>query len=289
MNLPLIRGPEPNVTYACAQRGVEKRAALFYDRIFVSEDSLCKDYLPDVPTEISFSCNFFTHIHLIEVLSEILDSVRKQQEADRPFNDQVITDVIKEISIKPSIVALQKAGYSISPVYSEEPAFNLDYPLGSAAVFQAAITNIAEIVESETSWDQILEFRQDPKALDLYRTFRLWATDAVNAESVSHAQDLIEQRIADREWALRKHGFKTVVGSMSSILSWDGLAMAAGGAGLTAYLASPNWAAISAGAVIVGKAAVWMAQRYIEREDLKRSKNPEVAIICEARRRFQKQ
>ena len=55
---------------------------------------------------------------------------------------------------------------------------------------------------------------------------------------------------------------------------------------MAVYLASPIWAAISAGAVIVGKAAVSLAEYYIEREDLKHSKSPEVALICEARRRF---
>lgn len=279
MQMPQHRGPDPQLKYAYAQKGAEKRAALFCDKIFVSED-----YLPDIPRELSFHDDLSIK-HFLNIATRTIEALKERYPPDYIFEEDLI-DVLQEVVMRTHIDSLQATGYAISPVYAKQQSFLLDYPSGQDAVYQAGITNIAEIVESETSWEQILEFRKDAEALSLYRSFRLWVSDGAKAKSIRHAQDLIGQRIAHREWALRKHGLKTVTGSLSSILSWDGLTAAAGAAGLTAFLASPTWAAISAGLVIVGKSAVWLAERRIELEDVERYKHPEVAIICEARRRF---
>jgi hypothetical protein len=287
MKRPQMPGPEPNVTYACAQKGVEKRAALLYDRILTSQDEGLKDYVPYVPAELALSPPCILWDDLWDTLRELIDSARHLEAIGHPFSQDIVREAQKEVSLKPFVRALQASGYAIAPVYLSDAAFHFDHPVGPAAVYQAAITEIPDIDEAATSWDEILEFRHDAAALGLYRAFRLWANDAVKAESVAHAQDLIGQRLENREWALRKHGFNTVVGSMTSILSWDGLASVAGSAGLAAYFASPRWAAISAGGVIVAKSALWLAQRNIERAELARSAQAEVAIICEARRRLQ--
>lgn len=58
------------------------------------------------------------------------------------------------------------------------------------------------------SWEQILEFRQDRGASRKYRNIRLWLRDGLHAETITEASELVEKKIEDYEWAIRKHGLK---------------------------------------------------------------------------------
>lgn len=160
----------------------------------------------------------------------------------------------------------------------------VDHPAGSVLAYQAAMENIPEIVESQVSWEQVIEFRSDKEALRKYRELRLWLEYSLSAQSVEHARDLIAQKVEDYEWAIRKHGLKTATGALSQIFSWQGLISVAAGVGVGAALGGPIWSALTGSLLTVGRASVWIADRTIDKQDILHGPNSETAIICDARR-----
>jgi hypothetical protein len=150
---------------------------------------------------------------------------------------------------------------------------------GDQIAFQAALGSIPEIIEERASWEQILEIRRDPDACRKCRDLRLWLTYSLEARSLQQAQDIIEKKIEDYSWALRKHGLETTTGTLSSILNWKGLTAIAGGSAIAALGTSPLLSTLAAGSVVLGNAAVWIAKRRIALEDLKRGPNSEIALI----------
>lgn len=65
-----------------------------------------------------------------------------------------------------------------------------------------------------------MEFRRDAEATGKYRDLRLWLQDGISGQSVAHATDIIDQKIDDYSWAIRKHGLSTVPGAVTYLFDW---------------------------------------------------------------------
>ena len=159
----------------------------------------------------------------------------------------------------------------------------MDYPSGNNIVYQAALENLPDIIEDQVPWEQVIEFRSDKDAIRKYRALRLWLEYSLSAQSVEHARDLIALGIEDYEWAIRKHGLKTATGALSSIFSWKGLISITAGVGVGAAIGGPVWSALTGTIFTVGRAAVWIAERMIQRKDIQRSPDAAVALIYDAK------
>jgi hypothetical protein len=160
---------------------------------------------------------------------------------------------------------------------------------GDSVAFVAAMSMIPEVAEQHLSWDQIREFRDDSDALRKYRALKSWLQTAINAKTLSEAEDIIAQKLENYEWAIRKHGLRTVTGGLAAVLASDSLASIAAGAGIAALLHRPIWALISTGLIAGTKAALWVAERKIDLRDVKYGPNSEVALLYEARRLAERQ
>jgi hypothetical protein len=183
--------------------------------------------------------------------------------------------------------AFLRAEYRMTPVYNLERGFwQSREQKGPATAYQAAIENLPDLIEDETSWDEILAFREDTDAVRKYRALKLWLEHSLQADSVEHAKDIIGKMIDDYGWALKEHGLKTATSALSKVLDWKGMAQIASGASVGAVLGGPVGSAIVGGLILGAKISVWLAERTIEHEELKRAPGSEIAIIYEARRKF---
>jgi hypothetical protein len=159
-------------------------------------------------------------------------------------------------------------------------------PTTIQTAYTAALNSIPLVVEDECTWAQVWEFRRDPEAKRRYRQLRTWLRDGLAASSVSHAQGLIEQRIEDYCWALKRHGLRSALGTLKAIVKPDNM-VAASVATLSAGLVTGTvGAAITAGVALSNQVALEVGTFLLERQDIKRGLGSESALIYEARRRF---
>ncbi|MCK4406778.1 MAG: hypothetical protein KAV44_03815 [Bacteroidales bacterium] len=267
--------PKHNERCAYAQPGTSKRAALLFDRISTRDENVPNDILFFIPD---------AHHHFKAVSKIFINKFRDSADLDRKYNEDEVVDLLIEFDARLSVDSFLRCGYIVTPVYNHQVKFFLDYPKGSTIAYQAALQNLPTIIEEEASWDQIVEFRKDKMALTNYRKMISWLNNYLQAESISQAEDIILKRIEDYEWALRKHGLKTATGALSSILDWKGISALASGAGIAGIIGGPIWSAITGGIVLSAKISIWIAEHMIDREEIKRGKGSEIAVICDAKR-----
>ena len=157
---------------------------------------------------------------------------------------------------------------------------------GNTTAYRAALTGLDLVDEKSLTMEQVEEFRRDPEATRKYRDLRLWLHTGLAARSTAEATDVVGKKLAAYDWAIRKHGLKTITGAIHSILDSRHVAAIAGGAGVSALIASPVWGAVLGGLLVGANVATWIADRAIELEEVKRGPHSEIAIIYEAREQF---
>jgi len=113
-----------------------------------------------------------------------------------------------------------------------------------------------------------------------------WLHDGLGAGSVTEATDILQLKLDAYQWAIKKHGFRTITGALQSILDSRHLAAIAGGAGLGTMMAGPVWGAVAGGLLVGTNVATWVANRAIELEDVYRGNDSEIAIIYDARKQL---
>jgi len=274
-----IKFPQESETYAFPQRGVLKRAGLLFDRLHPA------DFSHEIPEEIHFYVPE-AHNYFKQAQRKVLRRFMKGLHPKPGYTAQQVADICRDSYVQTSVESHSRAGFYVLPVYDHQRQFLVDFPSGSSIVYQAALANLPDVIEETASWDQILDFRKDQDALRKYRALRLWLHNALLTRSVEEATDVICLKVEDYEWALRKHGFKTATGAISSILDWKGLTAIIGGSSLAAVMGGPIWSALTAGFITITRISVWVAERMIEKKEIERGEGAEVAVIYEAKKRF---
>ena len=93
-------------------------------------------------------------------------------------------------------------------------------------------------------------------------------------KSQSFIEEDVEQKLEDYEWALKKHGIKTILGEISEVLV---------GGGIFA-IADPKLGLFAAGAIVVGKVIVKVGQALLDFDDIERGPNSEISWVYEVKR-----
>ena len=152
-------------------------------------------------------------------------------------------------------------------------------PFGNQHVYQGVLNNVPVVLETELTWEQVVEFREDQEARRKYRDLHLWLEHDTEFNSERHATDVIAQKLEDYRWAIKKHGLKTMVEAISSFVSLGAFVPPAGGAAAAAMGLTPIAGALAGGALAVAGATAWIAKRRLDVEDVKRGANREVAYL----------
>jgi hypothetical protein len=281
---------------AIAVPSQSKRAALLFDKIWAPwpkvggdpADPNLEEAFNEIPEDVRFYNSEFDsilEIRLAQLLHVDIEAAKFLVGSSMTVLDPRMCYDFYRIITLDVLKYYNSNSFNIVPVYSTENEFHSDFPKGGVVAYQAAFENLP-LISAANPWDQILDFREDKKAVKKYRNLGLWIDDALKASSLSHAIDLIEKKIEDYEWAIKKHGFKTVTGALSSILSSDTLVSIAAGGGIAAIIGGSLWASLVAGLIISGKISVWVCDRLIDLEDVKRGQHSEVALLYDAKKKF---
>lgn len=291
------RLPEPGNTYAIVQgEELHKPAGLLFDKINIFPGAAPVEEIMKIPEEITFGLKSvrdevskgWTNEDTKDYLKKIMEVEEKIGLKKENSWKRDLIDFPAFIMIKNAVKAYSNLGIKVIPIYSStNEVRRFLFSVGRSIAYEAAMDKILLVSNEDVAWDQIMEFRKDEDAKKKYRSLRLWFEDGLKTESIGHATDVISKRIEDYEWAIKKHGLKTRTGALSKILSLKSIASIAAGAGLTSLVGGPVWSMIAAGSLISSKVILWIADRKIDREDIKHEFQ-DIAYLLDIQKKFEK-
>jgi hypothetical protein len=173
-------------------------------------------------------------------------------------------------------------GVCAIPMYATPADFQAEFKPGDRAIIVATLRSVGVVDEAAITWDQIHEFRRDLSARTKYRRLVRWLDAEMVGKTTAQILDEVAVRLNDYEWALRKHGIATVIGSIEQ--AFDPKFIAAVSVGATALsLSSGLDALLAAAGTFVAKAAIEIAKRLINIRDIEHGPTAEVAFIHAAK------
>ena len=163
---------------------------------------------------------------------------------------------------------------TLTPIYLTQTEFHEGTSYESTGL-EVCIDCIPAIVDSDLTWEQVFETRRDKEAVQKFNRLRRWFTTDLAKKSAVEIRAILEKKLDDYEYALRRHGIKTALAGATSVLSF-----VAGPAAVQLLTSSPL-AAVAGGLVLASGAIAWIGQSLIERSDLNRE---EVAYIYDVKK-----
>lgn len=258
-----------------------KTAALAFDRVYRSP--LLAD---PVPKEIGFFGATEPEVALMSIVAVAFAAQQVGVELpQRAFGGDTEDNRAQNLRLLCSRLPSAIHAYP-TILYDDVGSVERDYPAGSQEILTAAIRDIALVDEGSLAWEQVLEFRSDVQASRRYRRLIRWVDAKLLSQSASAVCDEIADRIEDYEWALRKHGIKTLLGAVSCLLDPRFVKAVSVSVATTAFATSGVWAALAGAVLVAGKAAVSFGTQWVDSLDHLREEGHEVAYIHEVKRRL---
>lgn len=124
---------------------------------------------------------------------------------------------------------------------------------------------------TNTSWEHLLEFREDGESKKSLRRMRLFLFENYTDKSRNYIQDDLLQKLDDYEDAVKKWGFETITSSLSFLITSKSLITTVVAAFVSALLGRTELltASLLAGTAIeLGKIAIHIGQRGYELKDM---------------------
>jgi hypothetical protein len=297
-DMPTREVPQRDETLAIALLR-PKVAALSFDRVWAGAH-------PDVPKHLSFFGDSQIEVRLVaaNLLSNVVEN--QMSKGSPVFSHSDLMNLNREILFgafqyqddaaaksfiqgNPEglsrVVASafqQQYGMRPIPVYATQESRDLAYRQGSTEALVSILSNLGVVDEQRTTWEQIREFRRDKQATAKYRALVHWLDDTMIGKPISFIEDEINRRIDDYQWSIKKYGMETVVGTLAAIADSKSLFGAAATYVTLATLGNDLVAAVAGVGILVAKASTHVARAALNLEDIKRTKNPEVAYVHQA-------
>jgi hypothetical protein len=170
-----------------------------------------------------------------------------------------------------------------TPIYASIDAQNTEYRPGNSEAIVAAFVKLGIVDEQSTAWSQVLEFRRDDEAKRKYRRMIRWLDSNMVGSTPVAIADELALRLEDYQWALRKHGLQTTLGSLSAILDARSLLSAAVAYTTLSFATDQLLASIAALGTLAATTSLHVGKALLNLEDIKRTTNPEVAFVYETK------
>lgn len=177
-----------------------------------------------------------------------------------------------------------KYGIPMATLFSTIDDRNEEYQEGNREAVCAVLSNIEIVDEDNVSWEQVLEFRKDKEVCNKYRRFLHWLDKEMVGKSQAFIEDEVSQKLQDYEQALKKHGIRTILGTIQETLDGKYLLGAAGAAAPFALAGDPVLGALAGAGLIVGKVVVKLIQTKLDFEDVERGPNSEISWVYETKK-----
>jgi hypothetical protein len=165
-------------------------------------------------------------------------------------------------------------GIRLTPIYLTPSEYD-EITAQDSTGLEVALDHVPRVVDSELTWEQVLEFRKDKRSREMLDRLRRWFAMDLLEKSQDEITNILGKRLDDYQWAVRKHGLQTVIAGATSVISF-----VVGPAMLQLLTASPL-AAVAGGVALASGVTAWVTNKLIEKTDIERD---EVAYIYEVRK-----
>lgn len=177
-------------------------------------------------------------------------------------------------------------GAHLIPVLDGLDQYQQVFPKGYQEVIVTALTDLAVVDESQLTMRQVVEFRRDHEASRKYRRLLQWLEKEIEGKTVQELIDTIAESLSDYEWALKKHGIKTVIGAVSETFDGKYLVGASMAAGSLTIAGHPTLGILTGVGITIGKMTVKLATDFLELRDTERKAGPEIAWLIETKKQL---
>ncbi len=218
--------------------------------------------------------------HLPSFTSDFLEDFRYREDHDpqptsyRDADFYGRTTKHRNKAINDIVKLYNEKNIKLIPIYLNPTEYD-EVSAPQTSGLEICIDFIPVILDAELTWEQVLEFRKDKKAREKLIRLRRWFSIDLLSKNGEEIKSILGKRLDDYEWALKKHGIQTVIGGLTSILSFIAAPTA-----FQLLTQSPLASALS-GVAIGSGAIAWITNKTIERMETHRD---EVAYIYEVRK-----
>lgn len=269
-------------------------AALCFDRVWSVSQTTPREiaYFTGTETEVRLCALTMLQLLTAEQQGHYSDDLIKNivyelvmvaREHDKDAFMELLRTYDSEIFSRVLARAIEKSiGIRPLPMYSTAASCSQEYREGSSEAAVAILTGLRVVDELNTTWDQVLEFRQDAEARKKYQRFLHWLDSSMVGRSLSFIQQEVALRLDDYEWSLRKHGIATVIGSLGLLA--EGKILAATAATYSAFYLAANETVATAGAAaaFVGSLSIHLANAALNLEETRHGAHAPVAFVHDA-------
>lgn len=268
-----------------------KTAALFFDRIWIigRPDGRTRDLTFSGGTSLEIWIGALQAAHGAD--EEFPD--RLPFDFPTIFLDSPIHDAMSRVQgvfDTPAIARMiaqnlfEERGIHSIPMFSSSASQQQAYSVGDRCALVSSVTNLGIIDEEALTWDQVADLREDSEALEQLRALRHWVDSTMEGESIDFVTDAIGVRLQGYERTLRKHGIKTLIGSMQSVLDPRFLTATAGLGASLGITAGAHAGIGAVGVAVVGKTALSIGEAFLNLADARHGEGAEVAFLHEIKK-----
>jgi len=177
-------------------------------------------------------------------------------------------------------------GIPIIPVYSSRVLHDWQYQSGDRNIITLVLDNLEIVDEENLSWEQVSEFRNDKDAKKEYRRLIHWLDKEMIGKSSAFIEDALAIKLENYEHELRKHGIKTVLGTVEQALDGKYLVGASAVASSSVLSGHPVLGLFLGTGLIVGKVALKLCQMSLDVADVEFGENSEVSWLWEVKKKL---
>jgi hypothetical protein len=178
----------------------------------------------------------------------------------------------------------KKYGIPVSIVYGSGKERDGLYKEGDREVVATILSNLEIVDEKRLTWQQVMDFRKDKRSLQKYRRFLHWLDKKMIGKSQAFIEDDIAQKLEDYESTLKKHGLKTVLGTIEEVLDGKYLLGASSVVGSFSIAGYPGLGVLAGTGLMVGKMAVKLGNTWLDFDDAERGANSEISWVYEVKK-----
>lgn len=166
-------------------------------------------------------------------------------------------------------------------IYDSENARKNEFTEGDRRVVVATLEGLGIIDNFALTWEQILDFRKDTNARRKYIRFLHWLDKDMIGKSPAFIQDEISIRLEDYEKSIKKHGIKTIVGTVSEVIDGKYILGSSGIAAGLSLSGHPVLGFLVGAGLLIGKVALKVSETALSFDDKELGSNSEVSWVYE--------
>jgi len=188
----------------------------------------------------------------------------------------ILREIARSFSLKHGVIVI--------PVYDLVTDRASAYNEGKHEMIISILSNLEIVDEEQLTWEQVLEFRADKENQQKYKRFLHWLDKEMIERSQAFVEDEIAIRLEDYEKSIKKHGIKTVIGTIEEALDGKYSLGASGIAGSFTLAGHPTLGMLAAGLLLGGKVGVKLTKVKLDYDDVERGANSEISWVYEAKK-----